>query len=249
MLVLLHNAVKVESVPLNSRLFPTIVNRHGRRVLGGFGDRRYGRHMSDAGDFEFERKFFVREMPAVAASDPTPLLIAQAYLFAANGYAVRVRLQGPAPADLDAAPPELVTALGDEAMGTMTAKGPAAGGTRYEAERELDPLVAGQIVSRAAHVIVKVRSSVWLGEDGWVIDRFLGGDAPLLLAEVERDGPVIDLAIPSFCTTEVSDDDRFRNDYLAHRPFGTWAQEYLRELHVLGPRFVNSLGQNQFDGS
>ena len=68
----------------------------------------------------------------------------------------------------------------------MTAKGPATGGTRYEAERELDPLVAGQIVSRAEHVIVKVRYSAWLGEDGWIIDRFLGRNAPLLLAEVER---------------------------------------------------------------
>jgi len=207
--------------------------------------------MSDPhpGDFEFERKFFLREMPAVAASDPTPLLIAQAYLFASEGYAVRVRLQGPAPIDLHAPPADLVTALGDEAMGTMTAKGPAAGGTRYEAERELDPLVAGQIVSRAPHVIVKVRSSVWLGEDGWVIDRFLGDDAPLLMAEVERDGPVVDLAIPSFCTTEVSEDDRFRNEYLAHYPFSTWAQDYGRELELLGPKFVESLGQNQFEGT
>ena len=205
--------------------------------------------MSDIGDFEFERKFFVREMPAVAASDPSPLLIAQAYLFVSEGYAVRVRLQGPAPERLDAPPAELVTALGDEAMGTMTAKGPAAGGTRYEAERELDPAVAGQIVSRAPHVIVKVRSSIWLGEDGWVIDRFLGGDAPLLLAEVERDGPVVDLAIPSFCTTEVSEDDRFRNEYLAHHPFGRWAQDYGRELELLGPKFVESLGQNQFEGT
>ncbi|MBB2988577.1 CYTH domain-containing protein [Mycolicibacterium iranicum] len=207
--------------------------------------------MSDdgSGDFEFERKFFVQEMPAVAASDPTPLLIAQAYLFAADGYAVRVRLQGPAPAELSGTPAELVTALGPDAMGTMTAKGPAAGGTRYEAERELDPLVAGQIVSRAPHVVLKVRSSVWLGEDGWVIDHFLGADAPLLLAEVERDGPVTDLAIPSFCTTEVSEDDRFRNEYLAHHPFGTWAQDYRRELDLLGPAFVESLGENQFEGS
>ncbi|QZY46768.1 CYTH domain-containing protein [Mycolicibacterium austroafricanum] len=207
--------------------------------------------MSDSGfgDFEFERKFFVRDMPAVAASDPSPALIAQAYLFAADGYAVRVRLQGAAPAELDGTPAELVAALGDGAIGTMTAKGPAAGGTRYEAERELDPLVAGQIVARAEHVVLKIRSSVWLGEDGWVIDRFLGGNAPLVLSEVERDGPVVDLAIPSFCTTEVSEDDRFRNEYLAHHPFGTWAEDYRRELELLGPSFVNSLGRNQFEGT
>lgn len=205
--------------------------------------------MSDFGDFEFERKFLVLDMPAVAASDPSPVLIAQAYLFAADGYAVRVRLQGPAPADLDASLAELLTMLGDDAIGTMTAKGPAAGGTRYEAERELDALVAGQIVSRAAHVVLKVRSSVWLGEDGWIIDRFLAGNAPLMMAEVERDGPVVDLTIPSFCTTEVSEDDRFRNEYLAEHPFGTWAEAYRRELDTVGPRFVGSLGRNQFESS
>ena len=205
---------------------------------------------SDIGDFEFERKFFVRDFPAVAASDPSPSLIAQAYLFAADGYAVRVRLQGPAPERLDADPAALVAALGgDEAIGTMTAKGPAAGGTRYEAERDLDPLVAGQIVARAEHVVLKIRTSVWLGEDGWVIDRFLGRNAPLVLAEVERNSPVVDLTIPSFCTTEVSEDDRFRNEHLAHHPFSTWAQDYRDELAQHGPRFVTSLGQNQFDGA
>ncbi|KUI23633.1 hypothetical protein [Mycobacterium sp. GA-2829] len=205
--------------------------------------------MSEFGDFEYERKFLVGDMPAVAASDPSPVLIAQAYLFAADGYAVRVRLQGPAPAELDASPAELVAALGDEAIGTMTAKGPAAGGTRYEAERDLDPLVAGQIVSRAEHVVLKVRSSVWLGEDGWVIDRFLAANAPLVLAEVERNSPVVDLVIPSFCTTEVSEDDRFRNEHLAFHPFSGWAEDYRNELALLGPTFVDTLGCNHFDGS
>lgn len=205
--------------------------------------------MSDSvsGDFEFERKFFVHELPAVAASDPSPALIVQAYLFASDGYAVRVRLQGPATGELDAAPGVLIEALGDDAIGTMTAKGPAAGGTRYEAERSLDPLVAGQIVARADHVIAKVRYSAWLGEDGWIVDRFLAGNAPLVLAEVERGGPVVDLVIPEFCATEVSEDDRFRNEYLAHQPFGAWADTYRRELDLVGPQFVESLGRNQFD--
>lgn len=204
---------------------------------------------SGSGDFEFERKFFLREMPAIAASDPTPVLIVQAYLFAADGYAVRVRLQGSAPAVLDATPAELVQSLSEDTIGTMTAKGPATGGTRYEAERELDPVVAGQIVARAEHVVVKVRYSAWLGEDGWIIDRFLGGNAPLVLAEVERGGPVVDLVIPEFCATEVSEDDRFRNEYLAHHPFGGWADEYVGELDLLGPTFVDTLGHNEFEGT
>ncbi|GAB3131861.1 CYTH domain-containing protein [Tsukamurella serpentis] len=200
------------------------------------------------GDFEFERKFFLHAVPEEAALDPAPTLIVQAYLFAADGYAVRVRVQGPAPSDLSADPGVLVDALGENATGTMAAKGPAVGGTRYEAERELDALVAGQIVRRAEHVVAKVRYSVWLGEDGWVVDDFLGTNAPLVMAEVERGGPVVDLAIPDFCVTEVSEDDRFRNEYLAHLPFGGWAQAYARELALLGPRFVRSLGSNRLGG-
>lgn len=204
---------------------------------------------SGFGDFEFERKFFVREWPAVAASDPAPALIVQAYLFAADGYAVRVRVQGPAPAELGTTAAELADALGDESIGTMTAKGPAVGGTRYEAERELDPLVAAQIVRRSEFVVAKVRYSMWLGEDGWIIDQFLGRNAPLLLSEVERGGPVVDLAIPSFCVSEVSEDDRFRNEHLAHHPFSTWADVYRGELDRRGPTFLDTLGRNQFEGS
>lgn len=204
---------------------------------------------SGSGDFEFERKFFLRQLPAVAASDPAPALIVQAYLFAADGYAVRIRVQGRAPADLDLPAADLIDALGEDSIGTMTAKGVAVGGTRYEAERELDPLVAGQIVRRSEHVITKVRYSAWLGEDGWIIDRFLGANAPLLMAEVERGGPVVDLSIPAFCVTEVSEDDRFRNEYLAHQPFGSWAAAYRQELETVGPTFVDALGRNRFDGS
>jgi adenylate cyclase len=200
------------------------------------------------GDFEFERKFFVTDLPAVARTDPSPSLIVQAYLFAADGYAVRIRVQGTAPSDLDGDPAALIAALGDHAAGTMAVKGPAIGGTRYEAERELDAMVAGQIVGRAPHVVTKVRYAAWLGEDGWVIDRFLGANSKLLMAEVERGGPVTDLRIPDFCATEVSEDDRFRNEYLAHQPFDGWADGYQRELALLGPRFMHSLGQNRLGG-
>jgi CYTH domain-containing protein len=202
-----------------------------------------------AGDFEFERKFFVRELPAVAASDPAPTLIVQAYLFASDGYAVRVRVQGAAPTGFGTDPGELVSALGDDAIGTITTKGPAVGGTRYEAERQLDPLVASEIVRRSDHVVAKIRYSAWLGEDGWIIDRFLGANAPLVLSEVERGSPVVDLEIPSFCATELSEDDRFRNEYLAHRPFGGWADTYLRELDEAGAAFMDTLGRNQFEGN
>ncbi len=208
---------------------------------------------ADLGDFEYERKFVLNGVPALAAEDPTPALLVQAYLFAADGYAVRVRIQAPAaaldvgvldPARLD--PAVLVDSIGDAAtVATMGAKGPAAGGTRYEAERELDPLVAGQIIRRSEHVVAKRRYALWLGEDGWVIDEFLGVDAPLVVAEVERGGPVTDLTIPDFCVTEVSEDDRFRNESLAHAPYSLWRARFERELAIRGPQFLHTLGQNR----
>jgi adenylate cyclase len=76
-----------------------------------------------------------------------------------------------------------------------------------------------------------------------------GPQRALLLAEVERNAPVVDLTIPEFCATEVSEDDRFRNEYLAHQPFGEWAYNYRDELQKVGPRFVETLGGNEVEGS
>ncbi|QKT06628.1 CYTH domain-containing protein [Gordonia sp. X0973] len=201
------------------------------------------------GDFEFERKFLLRDLPVEAAGDPTPTLIVQAYVFADDGFAVRVRISGPAgELDLDSAPSDLAQALteSDDAMGTLGVKGPANAGTRYEAERAIDPLVAGSIAARSSALIAKVRYSMWMGEDGWIVDRFLADNAPLLVGEVERARPVTDLAIPDFCVTEVSEDPRFGNEYLAHHPFPTWAAQFADEYRILGPGFMHTLGENRF---
>ncbi|OCB57595.1 hypothetical protein A5722_00455 [Mycobacterium vulneris] len=60
---------------------------------------------------------------------------------------------------------------------------------------------------------------------------------------------MVDLVIPSFCVSEVSEDDRLRNEYLAYHPFGPWADECQGELERRSPSFVDTLGQNQFEGS
>ncbi|MDR3068111.1 MAG: hypothetical protein LBU50_01220 [Cellulomonas sp.] len=206
--------------------------------------------MSDHGygDFEFERRFYVRDVPAHLLDD-APALIVQSYYLAAEGYALRVRVQAPtlrATLDLDA---DETTLLGQHAnevdFAAVTVKGPMAEGTRYEAERQIEPDIAVQMVLRGGHRVAKLRHAVWLGEDGWVVDEFLSGNAPLVVAEVERGGPVTDLAIPSFCVTEVTTDFRMSNDALASRPFGTWVEEYEAELAKAGPTFLGGLGENR----
>jgi adenylate cyclase len=223
--------------------------------------------MSDTGygDFEFERKFFVRELPAVVRSEPDPALIVQSYYLAADGYALRIRLEAPAGAMDEVPGPGLGTPAGTSppvggAVDTdallralegavtfcaLTAKGPYVGGTRYEAERELDPMVGLAMVRRGGALVVKYRHSVWLGVDGWVIDEFLGDNAPLVVAECERGGPVTDLVIPDFCLTEVTDDPRFANDALAGSPYGRWRSAFERELELTGPRFLQDFGHNE----
>ncbi|MCR6690430.1 hypothetical protein [Cellulomonas sp.] len=203
--------------------------------------------MSDTGygDFEFERRFWVRDLP-VGVLDEQPAVIVQSYYLADEGYALRVRVQTSAGApalDPTLDPLAALDAYTDRFdFCAVTVKGPVNAGTRYEAERELDLDVGMQLVRRGGARIAKTRHSVWLGTDGWVVDVFAGGNAPLVVAEVERGGPVTDLVVPSFCITEVTEDPRFSNDALARTPYGTWAAAYEAELDRTGPRFLRGLG-------
>ncbi len=200
------------------------------------------------GDFEFERRFVAKDVPANLL-EANPTLIVQSYLLSDEGWAVRIRAQAPGvPATLDPAADELalLEAHVDAVdFGAVTVKGPMNAGTRYEAERELDPTVAVELVRRGGGRVAKLRHAVWLGEDGWVIDVFAGRNAPLVVAEVERGGPVTDLAIPAFAVTEVTIDPRFANDALARNPFSAWADDFAAELATTGPAFLTELGTNR----
>ena len=204
--------------------------------------------MSDTGygDFEFERRFVARDVPPELLDD-APALIVQSYYLADEGFALRVRAQASAVTGVDVRDDELT--LLDRYRDAVdfcavTVKGPMNNGTRYEAEREIDPLVGVEMVRRGGARVAKVRYSVWLGEDGWVVDVFAGANAPLVVAEVERGGPVTDLAIPEFCVTEVTTDPRFANDGLAHTPYGAWAGSWLAELGRTGPQFLAGFGHD-----
>lgn len=206
--------------------------------------------MSDTGygDFEFERRFFVRELPAEVLGEPDPVLIVQSYFLAADGYALRLRVQTDdirVPLGPDSDPLEVLDQVGDGFdFCAVSLKGPMNTGTRYEAEREIDVTVGIEMIRRGGQRLVKNRYSTWLGQDGWVIDVFGGANAPLVIAECERSGPVTDLQIPAFCVTEVTDDARFANDGLAGTPYRGWAMDFERELTATGPRFLTGFGRN-----
>ena len=121
----------------------------------------------------------------------------------------------------------------------MAVKSPAVQGERYEMESSLDLAVATQIIRRCPTVILKNRYSLWYDEDGWEFDVFAGQNEGLIVAECERLAPVVDLKIPEFCVTEVSDDMRFTNDYLSKAPWRHWGPMYALELAARGPHFMN----------
>jgi len=198
------------------------------------------------GEFEFERRFLVNDFPAYYRDSPA--LIVQNYFLAADGYAIRVRCQASnliVDDDEMRDGRELLRKHREQVdFAAITVKGPAAGGTRYESERELDPGVGVELVLRGHALVSKVRYSVWLGHDGWVVDVFGGENAPLIIAECERSSPVTDLEIPKFCFTEITDDHRFANDSLALHPYGKWRSAYQSELAKTGPRFRSDFGAN-----
>ncbi|KFI88391.1 adenylate cyclase [Bifidobacterium reuteri DSM 23975] len=200
-------------------------------------------------DFEYERRFFCREFPAEYDDGDAPTLIIQSYYVHADNYALRIRLTSHTlrvPMTADVNPMEVLDQHRERfTEAYVTVKGPSVGGTRYEVEREIDTRIAAELVKRGGVIIIKNRYSAWIAEDGWSIDVFGGGNAPLIVAEAERSSPVTNLTIPKFCITEITDQARFNNDGLAARPFGEWAGDFEAELATSGPHFQQYFGTNR----
>ncbi|MBT1181708.1 hypothetical protein JS531_07005 [Bifidobacterium sp. CP2] len=202
-------------------------------------------------EFEYERRFFCREMPAEYDDGDNPTLILQSYYVHTDNYALRVRLllrdvRLDMTPDLD---PYAVLEAYEERFSEayVTVKGPSVGGTRYESEHAIDTRIAVELVRRGGALVVKNRYSVWIAEDGWSVDVFGGANAPLVVAEAERATPVTNLTIPKFCVTEITDQPRFNNDGLAGRPYSEWQDEFERELAVQGPHFQPYFGRNRME--
>lgn len=202
-------------------------------------------------EYQYERRFFCRNMPAELDDGDAPELIIQSYFVHADRYALRVRLttralRVPMAADLDA---RAVLAEHRDAFRTATlgVKGPSVGGTRYEASRDIDAQIAASLVLRGGDVIIKNRYTAWIGADGWSIDVFGGMNAPLVVAAAQRSTPVTNLTIPRFCITEITDVPRFSNDELSWRPFRQWSDDFERELERNGPSFQQSFGRNTLE--
>lgn len=212
----------------------------------------------DSMNYEFERKFLVHDLPYELIAEGRTEVIAQAYLFAEEGYAVRVRLTFPqCILDFPQFHDEydfkgtferrclrdllnnVDTSRDDHGIAAQVAvKSPAVRSSRYEAEMAIDIDVAVQILRRSVNIILKNRHTFWVHSDPWQIDVFGGQNDGLMIAECERLAPVEELTIPHFCVTEVTEDLRFTNDHLSKVPWRQWCDLYYLEFAARGPHFM-----------
>ena len=206
--------------------------------------------MSDPfSDFEYDRRFFCYSLPGDLTISEEPSLIIQSYYIHEDNYALRVRIRAAntdAHVDEHTDPLEAVDKYRNRFRSALvTVKGPSMSGTRYEADREIDPDIAVELIKRGGKSLVKTRYTAWIGEDGWNLDVFGGDNYPLVAAETSRSKPVTNLLIPEFCITEITDDWRFSNDGLAEHPYSSWKDRYIAELDASGPQFHEGFGTNR----
>jgi len=161
--------------------------------------------------FEHERRFLVADRAIVAGH--TGNVIVQAYLFAVDGFALRVRRIHVVP--------ERGSDRVDEGSAVLTAKGPRHADSREEYEWELPVPFATELIRRATHKVSKTRYQIVDGDRLWDVDEFHGDNEGLMIAECEGHN-LAALRPPMWCGHEVTSDHSYDNENLAQQPFKTW---------------------------
>lgn len=155
---------------------------------------------------EIERKFMVAHDGWRQHADAgTP--IRQGYLSLGEP-TVRVRLKG------------------DRAF--LTLKSTQSRGVRQEFEYEI-PVKDAEVMLRDMTVrppLEKTRYCLPHGGHIWEVDVFSGANKGLMIAEVELKATDEAVLIPDWAGPEVSEDPRFFNAYLTHRPYSGWGVDY-----------------------
>lgn len=179
------------------------------------GGKQGGSSMTDTlpPQEEHERRFLVDDLTILEGAIYQD--IKQAYLWAEDGYAVRVRLTHSSD-------------LGEEPHAYMTLKGPRDSNNpymRYEVEQVIDPTHAEEIIQRAEHVVTKRRYAVIAEGKTFDVDVFTGRNEGLVIAEFEGSPKAVaQMSRPWFTSKEVTRDSRYNNEKLAIDPYVTWQE-------------------------
>lgn len=156
-------------------------------------------------NIEIERKFLVD--PDFVTTLDEGRNIVQGYLPASGLVSVRVRL------------------IPSAGIYMLTTKGPRRNDMRIEEEQEIKQSIAEMLLAACGpRVIEKVRYFTTCDRDlkPWVIDVFHGSNEGLVLAEIELDKEGEGFLVPSWATKDVTNDERYYNEYLSDHPYATW---------------------------
>lgn len=176
---------------------------------------------------EIERKFLVKDDSWLVSVFGCERIV-QGYMSTDINCTVRIRLTS-------------------NEKGYITVKGKTVGISRQEYEYEIPHDDAADMLKLmpSENIIEKVRHKVLYGNLTWEIDRFLGSNAGLVIAEVELPSETAEFNIPPWVGDEVSTDPRYTNGHLSVCPFCMWPQD--EKLKTLEPEILNRVYNRVID--
>lgn len=152
---------------------------------------------------EIERKFLVDHEKWKKINKPDGIHYRQGYLVDEASKTIRVRVAGK--------------------KGFITIKGVTTGITRKEFEYDIPVEEAIELIDCfAVSEVEKIRYRITFEGKLWEVDDFLGNNKGLIMAEIELKHEDEEFKKPGWITSEVSDDGRYYNSYLAKKPFKDW---------------------------
>lgn len=162
-------------------------------------------------DYEFERRFLVEDISIL--KDVHGDRVEQGYLWAREGYVVRVRLTW--------------AEDGDEPIAFFTLKGPRIGeGMRFEREQDIPLPHARALYELSTFRVSKMRYAVISEGRPWVVDVFEGDNDGLIIAEFEASAAeVATVRPPWWCSREITPERRYDNESLAREPYKSWQEQ------------------------
>ncbi|QLG45494.1 CYTH domain-containing protein [Costertonia aggregata] len=153
---------------------------------------------------EIERKFLVKS-EAYQAVATSKTRIAQGFLNTEAERTVRVRIKD------------------NQGFITVKGKSNATGTSRFEWEKEISFSEATDLIDLCKPVILeKIRYEVPFANHLFEVDRFLGENKGLVIAEVELAHEDEHFEKPQWLGKEVTGDVRYYNSQLSKKPFAEW---------------------------
>jgi len=151
---------------------------------------------------EIERKFLVADLGVLDAAEGT--YFKQGYVRTADKTTVRVRVAGE--------------------KGFLTLKGPTSGFSRAEFEYEVPKQEALEMLEAFCQEPMIEKTRFRIPHEGliWEVDRFVGKNEGLVVAEVELESEIQEISLPAWIGEEVTGEVRYYNSRLAETPFQEW---------------------------